>query len=81
MAKTKKEQRRAKRHNDLQAKALRKSVGSSGKGNSTFDAYGLRTPQTRADALRLYNWKLGNSFGPASKVRHIDPSEYKMEDH
>ena len=80
MEKTRKQQRRAKRHNDLQTKALRKSVGSAGKGNSTFDAYGLRTPQTKAEALRLYNWKLGTSFGPASEVRHIDPSEYKMED-
>ena len=76
MEKTRKQQRRA-----IQTKALRKSVGSSGKGNSTFDAYGLRTPQTKAEALRLYNWKLGTSFGPASEVRHIDPSEYKMEDH
>ena len=75
-----KKQRRQKTQKEQQAGALRKSVGASGRGNKIFDAYGLRTPQTKADRLRLYNWKLGTSFGAASKVRYIDPSEYKIED-
>ena len=75
-----KKHRRQKTQKEQQARALRKSVGASGRGNTLFDAYGLRTPQTKADRLRLYNWKLGTSFGAASKVRHIDPSQYKIED-
>jgi len=61
-------------------KGMRKSVGKAGRGTSYFDAYGASYDISREGKKRLADWKLGNSFGPASDVRYIDPSKYKLED-
>jgi hypothetical protein len=77
MAKGDKAIKKAARQKRLQAAGLRKAVGRAGNGTAYFDAYGAYGHKSRKDRKEYCDWRLGNSFGPASEVRHIDPALYE----